>query len=38
MKTRALALCLPLLLPASAWAQGAGGAMERLREIGRAHV
>lgn len=32
MKTRALALCLLLLLPASAWAQGAGDAMERLRD------
>ena len=32
MKTGALALCLALLLPASAWARGAGGAMERLRD------
>lgn len=32
MKTGALALCLLLLLPASAWARGAGGAMERLRD------
>ena len=32
MKTCALALCLALLLPASAWARGAGGDMERLRD------
>lgn len=32
MKTGALALCLALLLPASAWARGDGSGMERLRD------